>query len=358
MKKVTLVLSDGTQFRGESFGYENPVAGEVVFNTAMTGYPESLTDPAFKGQIITFTYPLVGNYGVPPIKNDENSLSTFMQSDHIHASAIVVCDYSNEYSHWNAVESLADWLKREKVPAITGIDTRHLTKHLRENGVMMGKIIFDDQPNNIPADTEYAGVNYVEQVSCKEVIKYNQGAEKKVVVVDCGVTTNIIRQLLKYNVEVIRVPWNYDFNTLEYNGLLISSGPGDPTVCTETIANIKKAMENPNKPILGACMGNLLVALASGASVYKLKYGHRGSNQPVRIGNTNKCLITSQNHGYAIDNNTIGKDWEAWFSNLNDGSNEGMKHKTNPWYTTQFLPTDCTIPTDTDFLFQDFINKL
>lgn len=358
MRKVTLVLSDGTQFRGESFGYESPVAGEVVFNTAMTGYPESLTDPAFKGQIITYTYPLIGNYGVPPIKNDENSLPVFTQSEHIQASAIVVCDYSDVYSHWNAVESLADWLKREKVPAITGIDTRYLTKHLRENGVMMGKIIFDDQPENVPADVQYQGVNLVKEVSCKEVIKYNEGADKKVVVVDCGVTTNIIRQLMKYNVEVIRVPWDYDFNTLEYDGLFISSGPGDPTVCTETIANIKKAMENSNKPIFGASMGNLLVALASGASVYKLKYGHRGSNQPVRIVGTNKCLITSQNHGYAIDNNTISADWDAWMSNLNDGSNEGMKHKTNPWFTTQFLPADSTVPTDTDFLFQDFINKL
>lgn len=212
MRNVTLILDDGSRFSGKSFGYEKPVAGEVVFNTAMTGYPESLTDPSYAGQLMTLTYPLIGNYGVPPFSIEPNGLATFMESEKIHAEAIIVSDYSYEYSHWNAVESLGDWLKREQVPGITGIDTRELTKVLREHGVMLGKIVFDDEPDNV-LEATYAGVNYVDKVSCKEVIRYNEGADKrKVVLVDCGVKTNIIRCLLKRDVEVIRVPWDYDFN--------------------------------------------------------------------------------------------------------------------------------------------------
>ena len=209
MKNVTLVLEDGTKFHGKSFGYEKPVAGEVVFNTAMVGYPESLTDPSYAGQLMTLTYPLVGNYGVPPFTVGADGIATFMESDRIYASAIIVADYSEEYSHWNAVESLADWLKREHVPGITGIDTRQLTKVLREHGVMMGKIIFDDDPDNIP-EAAYEGVNFVDMVSCKQVVRYNEGAGKKVVLVDCGVKNNIIRCLVDRGVEVVRVPWNYD----------------------------------------------------------------------------------------------------------------------------------------------------
>ncbi len=211
MRNVTLVLDDGSRFHGKSFGYEKPVAGEVVFNTAMTGYPESLTDPSYAGQLMTLTYPLVGNYGVPPFTVGADGIATFMESDKIYASAIIVSDYSFEYSHWNAKESLADWLKREQIPGITGIDTRELTKVLREHGVMMGKIIFDDDPANHPT-AQYSGVNYVAQVSCKDIVRYNEGAKKKVVLVDCGVKNNIIRCLLQRGVEVVRVHWNYDFS--------------------------------------------------------------------------------------------------------------------------------------------------
>ena len=210
MRNVTLVLSDGTKFHGKSFGYEKPVAGEVVFNTAMMGYPESLTDPSYAGQLLTMTYPLVGNYGVPPLTKDDNGIERFMESDRIHVSALIVADYSEQYSHWNAQQSLADWLKSEKVPGITGIDTRQLTKVLREHGVMMGQIVFDDEPDNIP-QAQYEGVNFVDKVSCKQVIRYNEGAGMKVVLVDCGVKNNIIRCLINRGVEVIRVPWNYDY---------------------------------------------------------------------------------------------------------------------------------------------------
>ena len=357
MRNVTLILDDGTKFHGQSFGYEKPVAGEVVFNTAMTGYPESLTDPSYAGQLMTLTYPLVGNYGVPPFTFGANGIPDYMEGDHIHADAIIVSDYSENHSHWNAVESLGDWLKREHVPGITGIDTRALTKALREHGVMMGKIVFDDEPDNIP-EAQYAGVNYVDKVSCKEVIRYNEGAGKKVVLVDCGVKANILRCLIKRGVEVIRVPWDYDFNGLEFDGLFISNGPGDPDTCDAAVQNIRKAMSNEQLPIFGICMGNQLLSKAGGAKIYKLKYGHRSHNQPVRQVGTPRCFITSQNHGYAVDNNTLGEDWEPLFINMNDGSNEGIRHKRNPWFSAQFHPEACSGPTDTEFLFDEFVKLL
>lgn len=358
MRKVTLLLSDGTQFHGRSFGYEKPVSGEVVFNTAMMGYPESLTDPSYAGQIMTLTYPLVGNYGVPPFTVEPDGIATFMESDKIYVSAIVVSDYSEEYCHWNAKESLAEWLKREQVPGITGIDTRQLTKVLREHGVMMGKIIFDDEPDNIP-EAQYEGVNYVEKVSCKEVIRYHEGAGKRVVLVDCGVKNNIIRCLLKRGVEVIRVPWDYDFNDLDFDGLFLANGPGDPDTCSKAVDNIRKFLHNPTvRPCMGICMGNQLLSKAAGASIYKLKYGHRSHNQPVRLVGTNKCFITSQNHGYAVDSSTLPADWEPLFVNMNDGSNEGVRHKTNPWFSAQFHPEACSGPLDTEYLFDKFVELL
>ena len=357
MKNVTLVLEDGTKFHGKSFGYDQPVAGEVVFNTAMMGYPESLTDPSYAGQLMTLTYPLVGNYGVPPFSVESNGLATFMESDKIYASAIIVADYSEKYSHWNAVESLASWLKREHVPGITGIDTRQLTKVLREHGVMMGKIIFDDEPDNIPT-AEYEGVNWVDRVSCKEIIRYNEGAGKKVVLVDCGVKNNIIRCLVNRGVEVIRVPWNYDYTSMDFDGLFLGNGPGDPDMCEDAVNVIRRQMSLSRKPICGICMGNQLLAKAGGATIYKLKYGHRSHNQPVREVGTNRCYVTSQNHGYAVDAKTLGSDWRELFVNMNDGSNEGVCHKENPWFTSQFHPEACSGPVDTEFMFDRFINTL
>lgn len=357
MKKVTLVLSDGTSFRGESFGFESPVAGEVVFNTAMTGYPESLTDPSYAGQLMVLTYPLVGNYGVPPFTIEADGIPSFMESDRIYASAIIVADYSERNSHWNSVESLGDWLKREGVPGITGIDTRELTKVLREHGVMMGKILFDDQPDVIP-EAEYEGVNFVDKVSCKNVIRYNEGVGKKVVLVDCGVKANIIRCLVERNVEVIRVPWNYDYTSMDFDGLFLANGPGDPDMCMDAVDILRRQMNISKKPICGICMGNQLLAKAGGASIYKLKYGHRSHNQPVRMVGTNNCYITSQNHGYAVDAKTLGKEWEEFFVNMNDGSNEGIRHKTNPWFSSQFHPEACSGPVDTEFMFDKFIDTL
>ncbi len=357
MRNVTLVLEDGTKFHGKSFGYETPVAGEVVFNTAMMGYPESLTDPSYAGQLMTLTYPLVGNYGVPPFSFEDNGLPTFMESDKIYASAIIVADYSESYCHWNAVESLADWLKREKVPGITCIDTRELTKVLREHGVMMGKILFDDEPDNIPT-AEYEGVNFVDKVSCKEIIRYNEGADKKVVLVDCGVKANIIRCLINRGCEVIRVPWDYDYTDMEFDGLFLANGPGDPDMCEKAVNIIKKQMERSDKPICGICMGNQLLAKAAGATIYKLKYGHRSHNQPVRMVGTEKCFVTSQNHGYAVDAKTLGTEWEELFVNMNDGSNEGIRHKSKPWFSSQFHPEACSGPVDTEFMFDKFVESM
>lgn len=358
MKNVTLLLDDGTSFRGKSFGYEAPVAGEVVFNTAMMGYPESLTDPSYAGQLLTLTYPLVGNYGVPPFTFESNGLPTFMESDKIYVSALIVSDYSTEYSHWNAVESLADWLKREHVPGITGIDTRQLTKVLREHGVMMGKILFDDQSDNVPS-AQYSGVNYVEKVSCKEVIRYNEGADKKVVLVDCGVKANIIRCLINRGVEVIRVPWDYDFNDMAFDGLFLANGPGDPDTCSAAVENIRKFLGNSQvRPCMGICMGNQLLSKAAGATIYKLKYGHRSHNQPVRMVGTNRCFVTTQNHGYAVKSDTLPADWEPYFINMNDGSNEGVRHQHNPWFSAQFHPEACSGPVDTEFMFDDFVKIL
>lgn len=357
MRNVTLVLEDGTKFHGKSFGYETPVAGEVVFNTAMMGYPESLTDPSYAGQLMTLTYPLVGNYGVPPFSFEDNGLPTFMESDKIYASAIIVADYSESYCHWNAVESLADWLKREKVPGITGIDTRELTKVLREHGVMMGKILFDDEPDNIPT-AEYEGVNFVDKVSCKEIIRYNEGADKRVVLVDCGVKANIIRCLINRGCEVIRVPWDYDYTDMEFDGLFLANGPGDPDMCEKAVNIIKKQMERSDKPICGICMGNQLLAKAAGATIYKLKYGHRSHNQPVRMVGTEKCFVTSQNHGYAVDAKTLGTEWDELFVNMNDGSNEGIRHKSKPWFSSQFHPEACSGPVDTEFMFDKFVESM
>ena len=354
-KPTALHLENGVEFNGFSFGYDQAVSGEVVFSTAMVGYPESLTDPSYSGQILCVTFPLIGNYGVPANEIKDN-LSKYFESEKIHVRGLIISDYSFEYSHWNAVKSLDEWLKENKIPGIFGVDTREITKILREKGSMLGKIVPENRNLEIVDDPNL--VNQVAVVSCKEVIKYGSG-KKRVVLVDCGVKHNIIRCLVNRNVEVIRVPWDYDFNTIEYDGLFLSNGPGNPDFCTITIENIKKAVEAITpKPIFGICMGNQLLSLAGGATTYKLKYGHRSHNQPVRMAGTDRCFITSQNHGYAVDNSTLNNDWEPLFINMNDGTNEGIKHKSKPFFSCQFHPEASGGPTDTEFLFDNFINLL
>ena len=354
-KKAILRLSDGSTFEGYSFGANVPVSGEVVFNTAMVGYPESLTDPSYTGQLMALTFPLVGNYGVPEFSFRPDGLAKYMESDRIYARAIICSEYSGEFSHWNGRETLADWLKREQIPGITGIDTRALTMLLREHGVMMGSIEIEGCE---PApESQYEDVNFVAQVSCKEIVRYNEGAAKKVILVDCGVKHNIIRCLIDRGLEVLRVPWDYDFNTIKADGLFLSNGPGNPDTCQVLVDHIKTYMQS-HKPIAGICMGNQLLGKAAGATIYKLPYGHRSHNQPVLLVGTDRCFITSQNHGYAVDANTLPPEWQPLFVNMNDGSNEGIRHISEPWFSAQFHPEACSGPVDTEFLFDDFVKLL
>ena len=387
MREARLILDDGSQFVGRSFGYEADTTGEVVFNTAMTGYPESLTDPSYAGQILVTTYPLIGNYGVPSTDLAPNEIPLFMESDRIHVKALIVADYSEE--------SLSAWLKREKIPAITGIDTRRLTTRLREHGVMIGRIEMLDgrcKMDDVRSNSfNYNSTNWVEKVSCKEVITYSPSTQdhrlstldprlsppdpqlstldsnlspltanlKRVVLVDCGVKANIIRCLINRGIEVVRVPWDYDFNQLEFDGLFLANGPGDPEQCSKTVEHIRTFLQStPVRPCMGICLGNQLLARATGAKTYKLKYGHRSHNQPVRLVGSSQCFITSQNHGYAVDDTTLPEDWEPLFVNMNDGSNEGIRHKTNPWFSAQFHPEACSGPVDTEFLFDEFVKEL
>ena len=356
-KKAWIILENGKTFQGFSFGASATVSGEVVFNTAMTGYPESLTDPSYRGQILVLTYPLIGNYGVPPMTM-EGGLPRFFESDSIHIKALVVSDYSFEYSHSNAIKSLDEWLKEYDIPGIYGVDTRQITKIIREQGVMLGGIVegekqINPQSPSHPFDDPNKR-NLVAEVSCKEIVSYGSG-DLKIVLVDCGCKYNIIRCLVDRGATVIRTPWDYDFTKLDYDGVMLSNGPGDPMMCGATVAHIRKAMLK-DKPIFGICLGNQLLALAAGATTYKLKYGHRSHNQPALEAGTNRAVITSQNHGYAIDSATLDKDWEVFFINLNDGTNEGIRHQSKPFFSVQFHPEASSGPNDTEYLFDKFIS--
>lgn len=355
-KRAKLILQDGTVFEGFSFGHEAPASGEVVFNTAMTGYPESLTDPSYEGQILVTTFPLLGNYGVPP-EGGTPALSDHFESSRIHCRAIIAQDYATQHSHWLADRTLADWLKQEKVAGICGIDTRALTKHLRNSGSMLGKIVFEgDNPDSVPFYDPNAE-NLIAATSCTEVTEYGPEDGPRVVLVDCGIKHNIIRCLVARGARVIRVPWDFDFNTIPYDGLFISNGPGNPDFAEATVAHLREAIKG-DKPVCGICMGNQLLAKAAGAKTYKLPYGHRSHNQPVRCAGTNSCYITSQNHGFAVDDSTLPDGWEPLFVNMNDGTNEGIRHKEKPFFSAQFHPEASSGPRDTEFFFDEFMNLL
>jgi len=346
-----LVLEDGSRFPGTSFGYEGPAAGELVFNTAMTGYPESLSDPSYAGQLLVLTYPLIGNYGVPLPGGQD--LPDHFESERVQIAGLIVGSYSEDYHHWNAAMSLSQWLKANGVPALQGLDTRALTQRIREGGALKASIAVGGKHTPF-VDTD--ALNLVAQVSLPGRRVYGQG-RLRVLLIDCGVKHNIIRHLVRRGVEVVRVPWDYDFSTETYDGILVSNGPGNPVHCRATIQNLARAMLG-DTPIFGICLGNQLLALASGASTYKLKYGHRGHNQPVLQLGTNRAYITSQNHGFAIDQESLPSEWEPWFTNLNDGTNEGMRHHHKPFFSVQFHPEASSGPTDTEFLFDTFIAEM
>ncbi len=351
-RKATLVLADGSQFEGFSFGSEKSIAGEVVFNTGMVGYPETLTDPSYAGQILTFTYPMIGNYGIPDRVKDA-PLSFPFESDRIQVQALVVSKYSEDYSHWNAKRSLSDWLKEYGVPAITGVDTRALTMLLRESGTMLGKIVFEgDEPKAYDPNA----VNLMPQVSNPKIEKFGSG-DKRVIVLDCGGKNNIIQNLTSRGVEVMRVPWDHDFSNEQFDGLMVTNGPGDPKQCSKTIHQLRRLTQR-NVPIFGICLGHQLLSLAIGADTYKLRYGHRSQNQPVIEKTSNNCFITSQNHGFAVDPDSLGEGWDVWFTNLNDGTNEGIRHTTLPIRSCQFHPEAAPGPVDTEYLFDEFVDMV
>uniref|UniRef100_A0A8C7HTV5 carbamoyl-phosphate synthase (ammonia) n=1 Tax=Oncorhynchus kisutch TaxID=8019 RepID=A0A8C7HTV5_ONCKI len=352
-----LVLEDGTRMKGFSFGDERSAAGELVFNTGLVGYPEALTDPSYRGQILTLTYPIVGNYGVPNTQElDELGLRRNIESDRIQVSGLLVQDYSHEYSHWNSVKSLGQWLQEEKVPALFGVDTRMLTKIIRDKGTVLGKIEFEGHPIEISDPNKQ---NILAEVSTKETRVFGKGNPIKVVAVDCGIKHNIIRLLVKRGAEVHLVPWNQDLMSLEYDGLFISNGPGDPSLAGDLIQNVRKVLESDRpQPVFGICMGNQITALAAGAQSYKLPMGNRGQNQPVLNVMTGQAFITAQNHGYGIDSTSLPPGWSPLFVNANDGTNEGIMHDTKPVFTAQFHPEAKGGPTDTEFLFDVFISLI
>lgn len=356
-RNARLLLADGTEFSGTVFGAPRSTRGEVVFNTGMVGYPESMTDPSYRAQILVMTYPLIANYGVPK-RVPEDWLESTFESDRIQVAALIVSTLSRDYSHWSAASSLDEWLLEEGIVGIEGIDTRALTKLLRHGGTVSGKILVDDD-DSVGEDEPFVDIaerNLVAEVSIDEPVLYGDGA-KRVILVDCGAKANIVRSLLKRGVSVLRVPWDHDINAEDGDAIFISNGPGDPKMATTTIDNLRIALEG-DRPVFGICLGNQLVGRAAGCETYKLPFGHRSQNQPCREVGTQRCTITSQNHGYALDAKTLPAGWQEWFVNANDGSNEGIRHEEKPFWTVQFHPEATPGPKDTAFLFDRFVEAL
>ncbi len=359
-----LELEDGSSFPGNHFGFSKNTSGEVVFNTGMVGYPETLTDPSYRGQILVLTYPLIGNYGVPSReRNVEYGLFKNFESDEIQVKGLICSDYSRQFNHWNADKSLGEWLREEQIPAICGVDTRKLTKKLREKGTMLGRLKIKDE--NSLKDEEFFDPDehrIVESVSCSKPVTYQPDTKKEqttVLGLDCGIKHSMIRSFLKKKIKFVSVPFDFDpfEEGIDLDALFISNGPGDPTWNKETIETIKKAIDK-EIPIMGICLGNQLLALAAGAETYKLKYGHRAQNQPVNDLETDRCYITSQNHGYSVEEDSLPDDWKVWFENINDGTVEGIKHEHKPFYGLQFHPEASPGPTDTKFMFDRFIEEV
>lgn len=347
-KIATLILKDGTKYKGQLFGALKSVAGEVVFATGMVGYDMSMTDPSYAGQILVFTYPLIGNWGVPPAK--------FWESDRIHTKAIIVGDLTTQPNHWQKQQTLDVWCKSQGVPIISGIDTRALAQKLRDHGVMLGKVVVD-QDIELEDPNER---NLVAEVSVRKLqIHKPKNSKYKIGLLDCGTKRNIVNSLLERDATVYQMPWDFDpfANNLKLDGLIISNGPGDPKKADKAIAIVKKSMA-AKLPTFGVCLGNQLLALAAGGDTYKLKFGHRSQNQPTIELGTKRCYITTQNHGFAVNEKKLPKGFKPWFANANDGTNEGIKHEKLPFFTIQFHPEATPGPTDTLWLFDYFLNEV
>eukprot|EP00930_Biecheleria_cincta_P086946 TRINITY_DN761_c0_g1_i4.p1 TRINITY_DN761_c0_g1~~TRINITY_DN761_c0_g1_i4.p1 ORF type:complete len:1593 (+),score=314.31 TRINITY_DN761_c0_g1_i4:81-4859(+) len=365
-RKSSLELIDGTIFEGFSFGAPVSVSGEVVFNTGMVAYPESLTDPSYAGQILVITYPLVGNYGVPSDELDSIGLPKWFESHKIHLKAVIVSDYCYEPSHYTSIRTLGEWLASQGVPGVYGVDTRAITKIIRETGSLLGKVIVEGSVSSMAMQMDDPNKrNLAAEVCVKEPRTFtpcNVGDEKlvNVLAVDCGIKNNIIRYLVNHlGVRLKVVPWDYDFTQEDFDGLFLSNGPGDPTMCSKTIEHVRTVMhQRPSTPIFGICLGNQILALAAGATTYKMKFGNRGMNQPVVDLRTSRCYITSQNHGYAVNGDSLPENWMPLMVNANDSTNEGIIHKMKPWFSVQFHPEACGGPTDTDFLFKYFLRYI
>ena len=356
-KTIRLELEDGTVAEGLSFGAARSVSGEVVFNTGMVGYPEALSDPSYHGQILVFTQPMIGNYGVPSESTDRFGLPAGFESERIHAAGVVVADLSEGRRHRTAGRSFAEWLRTQGVPGLAGVDTRAITQGLRERGTMLGGIFRPGEKR--PRLRDPNKDNLVADVSAAESRLYPAG-DRKVVLLDCGVKASIIRALLVRGVSVLRVPWDHDFlPDLEGDcaGLVLSNGPGDPKRVPEAIRRLRDAF-GLGKPVLGICLGNQLMALAAGFDTFKMKYGHRSQNQPCVEAGTGRCLITSQNHGFAADPKTRPRGWDVWFANANDGTVEGIRHATKPLRAVQFHPEATPGPVDAGYLFDEFVKDL
>ncbi|XP_003739459.1 CAD protein [Galendromus occidentalis] len=358
-----LVLENGTVFKGRAFGAtDKPADGEVVFQTGMVGYVESLTDPSYRRQLLVLTYPLIGNYGVPSgTEEDQHGIPLFMESHRIWPSALIVSELADKVSHWSSTRTLDQWLKDEGVLGLDGVDTRSLTKIIREHGSLLGKIIVSDDPPPLEQEfTDPNKINLVKEVACAAPRVLNPQGSPKITVVDCGLKNHQIRCLLKRGACLTIVPYDYKFYELEaQHALFLSNGPGDPTFCALTIEGIRKFMiKHPSKPIFGICLGHQLLALSAGAVTKKLKYGNRGHNQPCFHEGSKRCCITSQNHGYAVEAESLPSDWIPLFTNANDGTNEGIAHRMEPYFSVQFHPEHHAGPTDMEFLFDIFFSSI
>jgi carbamoyl-phosphate synthase small subunit len=364
-KEALLLLEDGSIFFGRGFGAEIDSVGEAVFNTGMVGYCESMTDPSYAGQILCFTYPLIGNYGVPSYsQKDEHGLPKFFESDSIKVRGVVVQEACEVPSHWASKRTLSDWLEAEGVPGIEGVDTRALVTKLRESGVMMGilangKDLTDREhlAETLFKATRYSSQNFVEGVTVSNPVVHGT-SEKTVALLDCGTKYGIVRNLLKRGYQVVRLPYDSSYSSvMKYgpSGVVVCNGPGDPQLCVDTARTVAQLVDS-EVPVLGICFGEQIVGMSQGASTFKLKYGHRGQNKPCIDLITGRGYVTSQNHGYAIDEKSLAHtELRPWFRNSDDGTIEGLLHSGKPCFAVQFHPEACPGPNDTNFVFDRFV---